>query len=84
MWGSLLWEIRSRIGQQGTDLIVVQAWQDLVALVQAWQNKAVQNSDKDVAVVRQFASALVKAAGSISPDAQKNVGALLKERGFAL
>ncbi len=72
MWGSLLWEIRGRIGQESADMIVVQAW----------QNIGDPYLGKVNAIVRGFAGALVKAAESISPDAQKIVSTLLKERGF--
>jgi hypothetical protein len=83
MWGSLLWEIRRRIGQQSADMIVVQAWANSVVFVRAWQNAAPPDKDRDNAVVRQFGEALVNAAASISPDAPKMIGKLLKERGFA-
>ena len=70
MWGTLFWEIRGRIGQQGADAIIVQAWNDIEPL------------DNDAPITQRFSRSLVKAAASISSDAQNAVSELLKKRGY--
>jgi hypothetical protein len=74
-WASLFWEIRTRLGQQTADALVIQAWQKMSASF----GKA---ADKSVA--RKFDQELLDAAENASKDARSVISTILTDRGFPL
>jgi hypothetical protein len=72
IWASLFWEIRTRLGQQITDALVVQAWQKLPT--------SPRTVDRTLA--KAFDQQLLIAAENVSDDARNAISTILKDRGF--
>jgi hypothetical protein len=70
IWGSMLWKVRSTLGQQVADEITAGAWKITAAAAK----------DKDVG--RKFDNALIVAAASVSIEARDAVRSILADRGF--
>ena len=73
MWGSMLWKVRSTLGQKIADDITVQAWLKTIAET---------DPDKDKEIGRKFDNALLAATAGVSVKARDTVRSILAERGF--
>jgi len=74
-WASLFWEIRTRLGQQVADALVIQAWQ---------KTSASSDNAADGSLPKRFDQALLVAAENVRKDARGVISAILKDRGFPL
>jgi hypothetical protein len=70
-WASLFWEIRTRLGQQVADAVVIQTWQKT-------------GNAADDSLAKRFDQELLVAAENVSKDAQGVISTILKDRGFPL
>jgi len=73
-WASLFWEVRTRLGQEMADALVIQAWQKLPT--------SSRTADRPLA--KTFDQKLLTAAENVSEDARSVISTILKDRGFPL
>jgi hypothetical protein len=74
-WASLFWEIRTRLGQQVADALVIQAWQ---------KTSASSGNAADGSLAKRFDQELLVAAENVPKDARSVISTILKDRGFPL
>jgi len=74
-WASLFWELRTRLGQQVADALVIQTWQKTSA-------SSVNAADRSLA--KRFDQELLVAAENGPKDARSVISTILKDRGFPL
>jgi len=74
-WATLFWEIRTRLGQQVADAVVIQAWQ---------KTSASSGNAADGSLAERFDHELLVAAENVPKDARSVISTILKDRGFPL
>jgi hypothetical protein len=74
-WASLFWAIRSRLGQQVADALVIEAWQ---------KTSASSGNAADGSLAKRFGQELLVAAANVPKDARSVISTFLKDRGFPL
>jgi hypothetical protein len=71
-WASLFWEIRTRLGQQVADALVIQAWQ---------KTSASSGEATDCSFANRFDQELLE---NVPEEARSVISTILKDRGFPL
>jgi hypothetical protein len=74
-WASLLWQVRTKLGQQTVDQIVVRAW---------LRSASWRDTQSDTSVAAKFTGQLLEEAKGISVDAADTFRSVMRDRQFPL